>query len=127
MKTVYKCENCNSVFNNDFNFCQKCLSHDTSYELKVEVGKRTDDMVYKEFIRLAKPIPSYESDSYTEYLWDNAIKYRKMIDDNADKYHVYTVIDDENKLWVVNGIRIVNRMGYIFTENYVEINEGIQF
>lgn len=125
VRTVYKCNKCESVFNNRPNFCEKCLEYDNFDESDVEKSRYTDDMSYDEFIKLAKPTPYENYGTYVDYIWDEKDKYSEMI--NSEKYHVYTVIDDSCKCFVVEGIRFANRVGYIFTENYVEVNEGILF
>ena len=125
-KKVYRCEECLSVFNSEFSVCEKCLSSNCKHEMFVESQKRTSDMTFDEFNALAKLIPNYQSDDYTYYLWDNREEYNEMLKRN-DSLIVYTVIDAENRLWIHNGIRIANRIGYLFAENFVEINEGVEY
>lgn len=125
MKIFYKCRKCSSVYNNDFTFCEKCLNYDDIEILEIEKQEITDDMSIQEFIKLAEPIPYYESGNNIIYIWDNQDEYKKILEN--EKLHVYTVIDADNKLWIHNGLRWSNRIGYIFSENYVEILEGIEY
>lgn len=67
--------------------------------------------------------PNFDSNNY---LWDDWDMCNELVK-NYEGLSVYTVISEDNKCWVVEGFRLANRLGYLFSKTHVELNVNVQY
>ena len=74
-----------------------------------EVTMLTEDLWYKHY----KPL-NLDKD----YLWHTDEEFKNQIAKPEGIYNIWTVItDDLDEIVIVNGVHVVNRLGYIISEN----------
>lgn len=83
-------------------------------------------MGFDELLLLGDFIPLDFDYEKKYYLWDDWDKCGDLVSKNKDLF-VYTVISEDGKLWIVEGNSLFNRMGYLFSNKYIAINEPIEY
>lgn len=84
-------------------------------------------MEFEELISKGDFIPYHiYSEGIIEYMWDDWDKCSELVKNNKGLY-IYTIISEENKLWVVEGKQLFNRIGYLFSKKYVKIKNNIEY
>ncbi len=74
-----------------------------------EVSTLTDDLWCKHY----KPLNLDQ-----DYLWHTDKEFKEQLAKPDGIYNIWTVItDDLDEIVIVNGVHVVNRLGYIITEN----------
>jgi len=74
-----------------------------------EVSTLSDDLWCKHY----KPLNLDQ-----DYLWHTDKEFKDQLAKPDGLYHIWTVItDDLDEMVIVNGVHVVNRLGYIITEN----------
>lgn len=56
------------------------------------------------------------------YIWDDYSKLREYMETNKNVY-IYTIITELNKDYLLTGKWHINRLGYILTNNYIELED----
>lgn len=79
-------------------------------------------ITFEEFILQGDFIPESENN----YLWDDWSECNELVSKNKG-LHVYTVIQDENKMWIVEGRKLVNRLGYLFSKTHVKMESNVEY
>ncbi len=84
-------------------------------------------MTFKDLISSGEFIPFYaNSDDDKIYLWDDWDKCNELIRKEPN-LHIYTIISENERLWVIEGVWRVNRMGYLFSRKYVKIKGDVEY
>lgn len=99
------------------------------YPMEMEHDKLLNKFFEREelFIKLPN-IDDHNLSYHEKFLYDDFKLARKVTDDNPN-YHIYTVVDgDYGTAWLVDGWHFVNRQGYIFTTEKIDIpEEGLRY
>lgn len=82
-------------------------------------------MNYEDLILKGDFIPT-DDKLNTNYLWDDYQKCNELIKEN-ENLSVYTVIDEDDKLWILEGFHLVNRVGYLFSRKHVELEGDVEY
>lgn len=83
-------------------------------------------MTIEEFYAQGDFIPSYHEGECKELLWDDYTEAGEFYANNKDSIFAYTVVDGEGDSVVVEGIRWVNRLGYLFSRIHVQIPHDVE-
>lgn len=72
---------------------------------------------------IANPSAREEESLQVRMYWDDFKECKQLVEDAENKgetLYVYTIIVDEEKLWIKEGWRLANRMGYLFSKVKVD-------
>lgn len=76
---------------------------------------------------IAHPSVLNEPSIQVRMFWDDWKECKQLVEDaeaKGEKLYIYTVIVDEERLWIKEGWRIANRMGYLFSRVKVEMPDS---
>ncbi len=74
-------------------------------------------MTFNRWMDVYKPIESSPQNIFFETWQEETDRIKKICMERGwDNSHIWTLLDEDGKTWITNGVRWVNRLNYIVTE-----------
>lgn len=86
-----------------------------------------EDKIVEEFFErgqfIVNPDNYYEDEEYVCYFWEDMQKASQFVVENPD-VHIYTLVEAEDNMYIVPGMKMVNRFANLISVHDAGLNQG---